>query len=78
MPDTTSKTVIAITGASSGIGEAAARHLAARGASVVLGGRRTDHLDAIAGELRTGNAEVVTLRVDVTARADLERLVQTR
>jgi len=41
-----------------------------------LGARRTDHLDAIAGELRTGNAELVTLRVDVTARADLERLVQ--
>ncbi len=77
MTDIDEPTVIAITGASSGIGEATARHLAARGARVVIGARRTDRLATIADELRTDGAQVVTLDVDVTRRADLDRLVQT-
>jgi NADP-dependent 3-hydroxy acid dehydrogenase YdfG len=43
--------VIVITGASSGNGEAAARHLAERGAAVVLGARRTERIEALAQEL---------------------------
>jgi len=43
--------VIVITGASSGLGEAAARHLAAQGATVVLGARRADRIQALANEL---------------------------
>ena len=71
----TSRKVIAITGASSGIGEATARLLASRGAALVLGARRTDRLDRIADELE--GADVVTVATDVTHRADLDRLVQT-
>ncbi|WP_396933336.1 SDR family oxidoreductase [Mycolicibacterium sp.] len=69
--------VVAITGASSGIGEATARLLAAHGAAVVLGARRTDRLDQIVTELRVAGASAVAVSVDVGRRADLERLVDT-
>ncbi|MBB5781395.1 SDR family oxidoreductase [Nonomuraea jabiensis] len=67
--------VVAITGASSGIGEATARLLAERGAAVVLGARRTQRLDEIARQIRDRGGRAVTSAVDVTAREDLERLV---
>ena len=68
--------VVAITGASSGIGESAARHLAKKGARVVLGARRTDKLEKIVEEIRAegGTAEYRTL--DVTSRENVEDFVQ--
>ena len=49
--------VVVITGASSGLGEAAARHLSALGASVVLGARRVDRIEALAKELAGAGAK---------------------
>jgi NADP-dependent 3-hydroxy acid dehydrogenase YdfG len=69
--------VVAITGASSGIGEAAARLLAERGAKVVLGARRVERLEEIAQAIRGRGGQAVTCRADVAVRADLEGLVST-
>ena len=69
--------VVAITGASSGIGEATARVLSERGAKVVLGARRVAALDAIADELRDRGGQAVVCATDVTRRDDLERFVAT-
>jgi NADP-dependent 3-hydroxy acid dehydrogenase YdfG len=68
--------VVAITGASSGIGEAAARLLATAGAKVVLGARRTDRLEAIVAHIRREGGDVDFLTIDVSKRRDLERFVE--
>ena len=67
--------VVVITGASSGLGEAAARHLAREGASVVLGARRADRIDALAGELARDGGRALAVATDVTDVAQVKRLV---
>ncbi|WP_396931200.1 SDR family oxidoreductase [Mycolicibacterium sp.] len=69
--------IVAITGASSGIGAATARLLAQRGASVVLGARREDRLRQLADEIRETGGTAITVPTDVTHLADVERLVST-
>jgi NADP-dependent 3-hydroxy acid dehydrogenase YdfG len=67
--------VIVITGASSGLGEAAARHLSALGAPVVLGARRRDRLAALVDELTEKGGRATAVVTDVTVRAEVQRLV---
>jgi len=67
--------VLAITGASSGIGAATARHAVAAGWQVVLGARSEDKLEQLASELG-GEEKAVPRRCDVTAWGDQQALVQ--
>ncbi|NJQ01739.1 SDR family oxidoreductase [Streptomyces zingiberis] len=67
--------IVAITGASGGIGEATARLLARHGAAVVLAARRSERIDAIAQDIREEGGRAATCVVDVTKAEDLQRLV---
>ncbi|MBU2664046.1 SDR family oxidoreductase [Actinoplanes bogorensis] len=69
--------VVTVTGASSGIGEATARHLASRGAVVVLGARRTDRLDRVVAEIEEDGGTAAAVPVDVTDPDDLKALTAT-
>lgn len=70
----TGKTIV-ITGASSGMGAAAARHLAEKGATVVLGARRVDRIEALVAEIRQAGGKAIAVATDVTKRDNLERLI---
>jgi NADP-dependent 3-hydroxy acid dehydrogenase YdfG len=67
--------IIAITGASSGIGQATALLLAEKGATVVLGARRSDKLEQLASEIKNAGGNAFCVVTDVTNRIDLENLV---
>ncbi len=66
--------VAAITGASSGIGEALARVLVARGARVVIGARRVDRIQRLADELGSG---AIAVKLDVRRPEDAANLVRS-
>lgn len=68
--------VVAITGASSGIGEATALMLAKAGAKVVLGARRSDRLKDLADRIKEDGGEAVYAVTDVKHRDDLTNLVK--
>jgi NADP-dependent 3-hydroxy acid dehydrogenase YdfG len=67
--------VVAITGASSGIGEATALLLAERGARLVLGARRAERLADLVDRIEKAGGTAVHTRTDVTRREDLHSLV---
>ena len=67
-------TVVAITGASAGIGRATARELAGAGANVVVGARRRERLEALEAE---HPGRIVAVEMDVRSPDDSRRLVQT-
>jgi NADP-dependent 3-hydroxy acid dehydrogenase YdfG len=68
--------VVIITGASSGLGEATARLLAAEGASVVLGTRRVERLRVLADELTGQGGKAIAVATDVTDRERVKALVE--
>ncbi|MFG2412844.1 SDR family oxidoreductase [Streptomyces goshikiensis] len=67
--------VVAITGASSGIGEETARRLAGDGHRLLLGARRTDRLDALTREINEAGGTAAFQRLDVTDAADVRAFV---
>jgi NADP-dependent 3-hydroxy acid dehydrogenase YdfG len=69
--------VVVITGASGGLGEATARHLAAQGAIAVLGARRADRIEALAEELTAAGYRAKAVSTDVTDRDQVKHLVDT-
>jgi NADP-dependent 3-hydroxy acid dehydrogenase YdfG len=68
--------VVAITGASSGIGQSTAKFLARQGAKVVLGARRKNRIDEVVQEISAAGGKAIGFAVDVTKRAEVEALIK--
>jgi NADP-dependent 3-hydroxy acid dehydrogenase YdfG len=69
--------IVVVTRASSGLGEATARLLSAQGATVVLGARRADRLQALAKDLQARGGKALALETDVTRREQVKALVDS-
>jgi NADP-dependent 3-hydroxy acid dehydrogenase YdfG len=69
--------VVVITGASSGLGEATARHLAEYGATVVLGARRAERLQTLVDEITRAGGKASAMATDVTVPVQVQALVDS-
>src|SRR6516164_2005996 len=69
--------IVVVTGASSGLGEAAARLLSAQGATVVLGARRADRLQLLAKDIEAHGGKALALTTDVRLREQVKALVDS-
>lgn len=69
--------VVVITGASSGLGEAAAKHLSQLGATVVVGARRAERIEKLAKEIRGNGGKSLAIAADVTNRDQVKKLVDS-
>ncbi len=69
--------MVVITGASSGLGEAAAKHLSALGATVVLGARRAARIEKLAREIQDKGGKALAIDMDVTRRDQVKKLVDS-
>jgi NADP-dependent 3-hydroxy acid dehydrogenase YdfG len=69
--------IVVVTGASSGLGEATARLLSEQGATLVLGARRADRLQALAKEIEARGGKALALETDVTRREQVKALVDS-
>jgi NAD(P)-dependent dehydrogenase (short-subunit alcohol dehydrogenase family) len=68
--------IVIVTGASAGIGEAAARRLAGEGATVVIAARRADKLNGLKQEIDSAGGRSLAVAGDITSQQDRQRLVQ--
>lgn len=66
---------VIVTGASSGIGEAAAREFAKQGSSVVLAARRLDRLEELAKQLQASGVKALPIQADLSKRSDMDAVV---
>jgi NAD(P)-dependent dehydrogenase (short-subunit alcohol dehydrogenase family) len=72
---TTTERVGIVTGAGSGLGEAAAKRLAADGACIVVADRNAEAAERVAAEIRQTGAEATPIAADVTRYGDMKRVV---
>jgi NADP-dependent 3-hydroxy acid dehydrogenase YdfG len=69
--------IVVITGASSGMGETAAKHLATLGATVVLGARRADRIEKLAKDIQDTGGKALAIATDVTRRDQVKKLIDS-
>jgi NAD(P)-dependent dehydrogenase (short-subunit alcohol dehydrogenase family) len=76
-PEELAGQVAIVTGGGTGIGEAAARLLAAAGADVVVAARKVERLEAVAEDIRNSGRRSIAIPTDVRVEEDIQRLVDT-